>query len=772
MKRLLLIVLSVVMLLACMSCSAKVSSDSVSDGQGVLKPDLVFISEVMADNSELCMGHSFDFVEICNGKDDAVTLDGYYLTDDMTVPDALPLAGHTVPAGGYDVIILDAGAPFHLSSEGESVYLTDGKAELFTLTYPQAQAGVSYDLNGACEYTTPGFDNNAEGYGKYLETLPEPELVINELLPSNSKYYAPDGQTYDMVEIKNVSDKVIDLSLYSLSDKQKEPERYPFPAMTLAPGELYVVYCSGDSTLGDDHASFKLSAEKGESVYLAKEGSIFHKLSIPADLPKNESYGRGENGLRYFSVPTIGAENESGYESPVGAPTADKPSGVYESTTRVSLSGDGTIYYTLDGSRPTTDSAVYSEPIEISGVTTLRTFSLDGERQSALAAYTYVVGKEHDLPIVCVSIPQESLTGEADGVLNHVEETFEHECQLTLIEQGEERFTLPCGFRLHGYGSRQMPKQNFQLRFRSDYGPSKLVYKLFDNRDFDTFDSLLLKGGSEDYASAVMRDEVGTLAAEGGTALYTQAYKPVALYLGGEYWGVYYIRERFSDDYVAEHLGVSPESVDLLYSSGGYRQDGSDADFKELKNFVQWNDMSLDENYEYLLERIDADSLMDWYICRSYMGDKDLANIRRFRSTESDGKWRWMYYDLDWAFCTTNDYPVSSLLTNYNGEPILINALLSHEKGRDAFLRRYALLMKTVLNEEHMCSVVDRIASDVESEMERDRQRWGSSVEFWEKSVQRIRDYFADGKRDMHVKEDIKAYFGLSDEEMNEYFGE
>jgi hypothetical protein len=246
----------------------------------------------------------------------------------------------------------------------------------------------------------------------------------------------------------------------------------------------------------------------------------------------------------------------------------------------------------------------------------------------------------------------------------------------------------------------------------------------------------------------------------------------VVLYLGGEYWGVYYLRERFSDDYVAEHLGVSAESVDLLYSSGGYKQDGSDAAFKELKNFVQWNDMSLDENYEYLIEQIDANSLMDWYICRSYMGDKDLANIRRFRSTESDGKWRWMYFDLDWAFCTTNDHPVSSLLTNYNGEPILINALLSHEKGRDAFLRRYALLMDTVLNEEHMCSVVDRIASDVKSEMGRDRERWGSSVEFWERSVQRIRDYFADGKRDAHVKEDIKAYFSLTDEQMNEYFGE
>ncbi len=730
----------------------------------------ISVNEIMADNSELCLGHMWDFIELYNGGEEDADLAGYFLTDDMDDPAALPLSGYTIPSHGYTVICLDDDAPFHLSEEGESVYLTDGQQELSYLTYAEAPKGCSYGPEGVCELPTPGFANTDEGYALYLDTLTEPELVINEILPSNSRSPAPDGLYHDMVEIKNISASPIDLSLYTLSDKRKEPLRYSFPSVTLAPGELYVVYCSGDATLGADHASFKLSVEKGEAVFLAKDGSIFDKLEIPEDLPKNESYGRCDGGLCYFTAPSLGHDNENGYFSPVTPPAADVSSGVYEGPVTVTLSGEGTVYYTLDGSRPTATSTVYSAPIEISDVTTLRAFCVSEGRQSSVTAYTYVVGKEHDLPIVCVSIPDAYLNGADNGILNHIEYTFEYECQLTLIEQGKECFSLPCGFRLHGFGSREMPKQNFQLRFRSQYGPGKLKYKLFDNRDFDTYNSLLLKGGSEDYASAVMRDEVGTLAVEGGTALYTQAYKPVVLYLGDEYWGVYYLRERFSDEYVADHMGVSEESVDLLESTGGYAKDGSDAEFTALKTYVQTHDMSLDEHYEHLCSQIDADSLMDWYICRSYMGDKDLANIRRFRTTEGDGRWRWMYFDLDWAFCHTVDDPISSLLNNRNGEPILINAFLSHEKGREAFLKRYAHLMNTVLNEEHMCNVVDDIAARIESEMPRDRERWGSSVEFWESSVQRIRDYFKDGKRDTRVLEDIQAYFGLTDEQMQAYF--
>ena len=163
---------------------------------------------------------------------------------------------------------------------------------------------------------------------------------------------------------------------------------------------------------------------------------------------------------------------------------------------------------------------------------------------------------------------------------------------------------------------------------------------------------------------------------------------------------------------------------------------------------------------------------MDWYICRSYMGDKDTANIRRFMSEEHDGKWRWMYFDLDWAFVHTADKPTSGLVNGKNGEPILIRAALASEKGQDVFLKRYAELMGTILNEEYFNQVIDQIVEAIETEVPRDRARWNRTVDRWEKSVQALRDYVNDGKRDKNVLADLKIFFHLSSAEMEYYFGD
>lgn len=732
----------------------------------------VVINEVMADNNDLWLGHSLDWIELYNTGTAQVDLSAYYLTDNMEEPTALSLQGYTLAPNGYLVIELPETAPFHLSSQGETVYLTDGKNAGASLTFGASTKGESFDANGVCQYVTPGFENSKAGYELYVKSLPAPQLVINEIMAANSKYLPVKGEYYDMVEVKNISSQAIDLSAYSLSDKKKEPARYTFPKVTLQPGEFYVVYCSGDTGLGDNHASFKLSMETLETVYLAQNQVILDKVEIPADLVENESYGRTGNGFAYFSTPTFGKENGNGHATGLVGPQASLPSGVYDQAQTVTLTATGTIYYTLDGTTPTKKSKVYTSPISVKGVTTLRAVGFEGNRKTPETAYTYVIGQEaHQLPIVTVSIPQDSLTHKDTGILNHIKKTYEYQCQVTLIEGGEEKFSLPCGFRLHGYGSREMPKQNFQLRFRSQYGASKLKYKLFENREFDEFDSLLLKGGSEDWGAAVMRDEVATTMLDGQTALYTQAYKPVVLYLGGEYWGIYYLRERFSDDYVASHLNVEEESVDLLTSTDGYVQTGSAKEFTALKNYVQTHDMSKDEHYEYLCSQIDATSLMDWYICRSYMGDKDLANIRRFRTTQGDGKWRWMYFDLDWAFYISNDEPLSGIVNDVNGEPILIQALLKHKNGKDALLKRYAQLMSTVLNEQTVNQTLDTFVSQVQSEIERDRARWGCSVSSWESCIEQIRNYFKDGKRDARVKADLQKYFKLTDAQMKSYFG-
>jgi len=727
------------------------------------------ISEVMPSNRNLVLGHEKDWIELHNREDTAVSLDGWFLTDDLQKPNALPLSGLQISADGYLVVELEENGAFKLAKEGETVYLTFQGEAVSQLEYTLAENGESFDMTGICQYPTPGFANNEEGYLAYLNARQLPELIISEVMSSNSQYLPVKGECYDWVELQNNSGANLNLKGYFLGDKRDMSQVYRFPEVTLTPGQCAVVYCSGDPSLGADHAPFKISAD-GETVYLGKDGVWMDALVIPGDLQKNESYGRSGKVPSYQKVPTPNKANGEGFLSALAAPIASAASGIYEKPVTVSLSAEGTIYYTLDGSCPTVSSPVYTQPLEVSGVTTVRTFAVNGEQRSPVKAYTYAVGAVHDLPVVSVAIPQDKLTGEY-GVLNHINQTYEYEAILTLLENGKETFSVPFGFRLHGNDSRKGDKQNFQVRFRGEYGVSSLKYKLFEDRDFDEFDSLLLKGGSEDWGRAMIRDELMTAVVDGNTELYAQACKPVVLYLAGQYWGIYYLRERFSDEYVASHLNVSEESVDLLEYGGAYVQNGSNAALLALRSYVGSHDMSKPENYAYVTERINVNSLMDWYICRSFFGDMDIGNIRRFRSTEADGKWQWMFFDLDWGMYKPTEHLFSALVGKSGGEQALILSLLKSEEGKDAFLKRYAYLMKTVLNEAYLNERIDSLVAQIESEIPRDRERWNRTVDKWKTQIQLMRDCASDSIRKPAILADLKAYFSLTDAQMAQYFG-
>ena len=726
------------------------------------------ISEVMPDNTALTLGCEQDWIELHNPADTALSLVGFFLTDDLNELEQLPLSG-TIPPGGYLTVILEDGGPLGLSELGETIYLAFGSETVSELTFPAAKNGCSFDESGACPFPTPGQANTAEGYTAYLDATTMPELVISEVMAANGAYYAVNYfDHYDLVEVTNTSNQAIDLSDYYLCDNRDSTNRYHFPEVTLQPGEFYVVLCSGDPSLGEDHAAFGLAA--GDTVYLAKQGTYIDALQIPGDLQCNESFGRTGNLPVYLDKPTPGQANSGGSLTGIASPNADIAPGLYDNAVTVTLQGEGTIYYTTSGARPDSRSMVYDGPITISDdATTLRAICVKDGRVSPVANFTYVIGQEHDLPVLVISLPDSSMWG-PEGLHTDVEADFEHEAVMTLFEDDEEKFSIPCGLCLHGNDSRFGAKKNYQLRFRAEYGASKLNYRLFETRDIDEFNSLLLKGGSEDWGAAMLRDELATSIADGATTLYTQAMKPVVVYLAGEYWGVHHLRERFSSDYVASHMNVSPESVDIVYSSYGYAQDGTTDDFDDIKTYTLLNNMTTNESYAYLCQRIDVTSLMDWYICRTYVEDTDTANIRRCRSTEGDGKWHWMYFDLDWSFYSRDNKPVSGIIESADGDYRLIHALLASEAGRDAFLKRYAYLMGTVLNEEAISARIDEILAPILSEMPRDRDRWGQSMDYWHSCVEQVRSFAAG--RERIIINDLRNYFSLTDAQVEYYFGD
>ena len=771
MKKIALFLSALMLVSALVSCRPKDDELPVSGDPVVVDVDggnRVTISELMADNEGFFMNCFDDWVELKNDEDEDIRLTGWSLSKEKNGAKMMRLDEYTVPARGFLVIRLNDGTPFRLGAEGECVALYRGGEKADELAYDETIGQGSWTHDGACETPTPGFANTPAGYEEYMKTLSAPGLRINEVVTANSSVSPKDGEFYDMVEIFNGTGEAVRLGGYFLSDKKSEPERYAFPDTELPAGGFYVVYC-GAAGGGEDCASFKISSA-GETIYLSRGGEFIDCVRVPGDVPKDQSWGRSGSGFAYFEHPTMGAQNGESYASVVMAPQANFPTGEYDEAFDLELTGEGTVYYTTDGSEPTEKSKAWQGSMRVDGVVSIRAVCISEGRRSEEARFFYLANTNHTLPVIDVAIKQSDLTG-SEGVLNHIDPEYEHGALVTMMENGEVVFSVPCGFKLHGNDSKKGKKQNFQLRFRTAYGPSKLECSLFDSREIDTFNSLILKGGSEDYVFCNFRDELAAALTDKVTGLSVQAFRPVILYLDGEYWGVYWLRERIDAEYCAQRLGVSKDSVTLLKDYGEAPVTGSAKEFRELCDYAANHDLKNKADYDYVMSRIDSVSLMDWYICRAYMGDSDLANMRVYSSSEADGRWHWCFFDLDWSFWRDTEDPIGRTARN-DGHHKIIVALLKNPEFKKAFLERTAFLLRNVLNEQRIISIADELADMIRAEMPRDREKLGYTMAQWENNIETLKNYVRGGARLKTFLAGVKNHFGLSDSEMKGYFGD
>ena len=148
---------------------------------------------------------------------------------------------------------------------------------------------------------------------KYYEVIPG-EVVINELMPTNSTTVADQNGEYDdWIELFNLSYASIDLSGYFLSDSKKDNKKWKLPQGTSIPENGYlIIWADKDTTEVGLHANFKLSSA-GETVILSRpDGTITDRIEYPSQTLEL-SYSRKPNGRGAFiwQIPTFGKSNDS-----------------------------------------------------------------------------------------------------------------------------------------------------------------------------------------------------------------------------------------------------------------------------------------------------------------------------------------------------------------------------------------------------------------------------------------------------------------------------
>ena len=748
----------------------------------------IVISELMEKNRAVVRDEDGDFsdwIELHNVSGKAVSLGGWRISDKSgnlgwAFPEVTIAPGEylLIFASGKDKATGELHTDFSLSGD-ETVYLLSPSGSVAAqAACGGTEADVSMALGGSGEwaqslYPTPGFENSADGYEAFQETLaPADALVINEVMVANTKTYSDRTFGYcDWVELKNISGSSLSLSGYYLSDSLKDLGKYALPDSSLAPGETFIILCGAESSTGANNlASFSLDSSC-EQLYLSRGEEIVDFAAL-RDIPYECSFGRmyGENGWFYFAKPSPDKANTNGARRVSAKPVSLTPDGIFDGVdgVTVELSGSGTIRYTLDGSTPTERSREYKEALTVSSTGVIKAVCFEkGALPSRTLVLSYIVNEGHGLPVVSLVSDNAS---EFSQMYNGPTKGVELPASISLY-RGDGGFTAPCGVSLNGETSLVLSKKNMSLRFRGSYGQETLKYDIFGGGATE-FTNLLLRAG-QDQAQAIIRNELSqSLCEKADMDVINQRSIYCVLYVNGEYSGIYTLKEKANKYLYAAVAGVDPDSVEVVETPAEYGTKFYD----QIVSFARTSDMSLEENYEHLASLVDMDSLIDWLLMEGFCANTDLTsgNLRYCRSADADGKWHFMFYDLDATFAVPG-VTYSNLMSKYGLERIqvssLIYPLMKNDEFKDRFLTRAAELMSDKLTNEAVINEINALAGEISGEVERDFARYGKSRSDWEWNIEQLIELVGDGDWRQQNIDAICTAFLLSDSERSQYFG-
>jgi len=519
------------------------------------------------------------------------------------------------------------------------------------------------------------------------------QVVINEYSASNLEGFLDNyGRTEDWIELYNTSDQAVDLTGWHLSDKGSKPGKWEMPFGTvIGPNGYLVFWCSGrDIRCGNHfHTNFKLAQTEGKDIVLLSDASetVVNEFEMDITLVEHSRCREtdGSDNWMVGMLPTPGWTNDGSQQAPryTVAPSMDVEAGFYQDAVTVTITNNepnSVIHYTTNGDNPTVNSAVYTEPLVISSTSVVKAqaHSNDPEIITGKMDFNTYFINEDDFSLAVFSVAADRVIELANGNGPLIPigslEYFDLDKQREAVGYGS--------LNRHGQDSWALDHRSLDWFTRDEMGYTKEINaELFSYSDRDHYQKFMFRNSGDDNYPAIddfahegsthIRDEyVQTLALEGELELDTRAVERVIVYLNGEYWGVYGMRERPVDhDYTGEYYDQGKYDIHFLSTWGNSQAQygGQEAfiDWVTIRDFILENDMSDPANYERVDDEINLTSFADYFIMNLFVVAKDWLNYNTgwWRGLDPDGKhkkWGYILWDLDATF---------GYYINYTGVP-------------------------------------------------------------------------------------------------------
>ena len=611
------------------------------------------------------------------------------------------------------------------------------------------------------------------------------QVVLNEVCTSNlngisvTDPYNGGDDTEDWVELFNTTGAAVDISGWHLSDDPAEPTKWPFPAGASIPANGYLtVLASGWNGLYGGYycTNFKLNQTSEDFIVLADGGgNILDQYQLLQRTKVDQSRSRTPDGTGPWSLTTTTANATNGAAIPeyVQRPQLTPVAGFYTGAQNITITGpaDATIRYTTDGTEPTTTSAAYSGPINVAATTVIKAacFStIPGVPQSFTETNTYFIDVDHGVCVVSASGDEIPVLLNGNGGIRPLG------CLEYFGADGVLRDEAIGEFNEHGQDSWAYDQRGFDYIVRDQTGYNDAIhYPVFGVTGRQKYQRLIIKALAGDNCPfgpgqpAHIRDPyVQSLSQLGNLRVDERSYEPAVLYVNGQYWGVYDMREKVDDgDFFKEYYDQDENNVYMIKTWGGtWNEFGgppAQADWNALLAYINANDMGDAAAFAYVDERFNWKSLVDYFCLNSYTVCADWLNWNTgwWKGLDPAGehkKWGYILWDMDATFghygnftgipdqsanadpCTVEDLGDPG----GQGHTVILNKLITeNEMVYNYYVNRYIDLGNTLFSCATMNAHLDSLLALFTPEMPAQCARWGTTMAAWEAGVQQLRDF-------------------------------
>ncbi len=340
---------------------------------------------------------------------------------------------------------------------------------------------------------------------------------------------------------------------------------------------------------------------------------------------------------------------------------------------------------------------------------------------------------------------------------------------------GSLGFTQNLGVRIHGGASRYRPQKSLRFYASTAYDQQGIInYAIFPESEPQKFKRFLLRGTTEHSGLTDVLAQQFIRKFDSEMAI--QRYRPVVVFLNGEFWGWYSLRDRYDSWYLALNYSIERQNLALLVGGEdvlhGNQQDRDQ--FNTMISFIRKNDMRDQRNYEHVETLMDIENYLTYVVTGIYLNYTDWGTAKhqlvwRYTGTQAtatpsrfhDGRWRWLPLDLDGTFTRGGGAERDYLQEVIDG-PYLLKFLLMNDQFRFAFINRFADMMNTVFKPEQAIDLVEEISLQLPpSLIEESVNRWGhlSSAGDWYRHIDNMTFFLRE--RPEYARRQLIDYFEL-----------